>query len=310
MTQLSIVATMYRSAPYVKEFYDRTRKVLESLGIDDYEFVLVNDGSPDHSLEEAITLHKQDSKVKVIELSRNFGHHKAIMTGLSHATGEHIFLIDMDLEEPPELLEEFWQEMQKSDNENLDVVYGVQKTRKGGWLERWSGDLFYKIFNVMADSAKIPKNFLTVRLMKQNYVRELEKFKGNNFIFAPVCKLAGFNQKEIEVVKKSSSKTSYSFFRRYNLLVQAILSYSTAPLYFIFYFGMLIAFLAFIFGASIVFSKIFLGTSVDGWASIMVSIWFIGGAMISFMGVVAIYISKIFIETRGHPFSVIRKIWE
>ncbi len=310
MTQLSIVSTMYRSAPYVKEFYERTKKVLNTLDIQDYEFILVNDGSPDDSLREAVNLHEQDKRVKVIELSRNFGHHKAIMTGLSHAIGEHIFLIDMDLEEPPELLEEFWLEMRKAENQDIDVVFGVQKTRKGGWLERWSGDLFYKVFNLMADNAKIPKNFLTVRLMKQNYVRELEKFKGNNFIFAPVCSLAGFNQKEIEVAKKSSSKTSYSFFKRYNLLVQAILSYSTAPLYFIFYFGMLIAFLAFIFGLSIVFNKIFLGTSVDGWASIMVSIWFIGGAMISFLGVTAIYISKIFLETRGHPFSVIRKIWK
>jgi putative glycosyltransferase len=101
-----------------------------------------HDGSPDDSLKKSIKLYNKDKKVKVIELSRNFGHHKAIMTGLSHAKGEFVFLIDVDLEEEPELLGRFWQELQNSDD--VDVVYGVQENRKGGWFERWSGNLYYK----------------------------------------------------------------------------------------------------------------------------------------------------------------------
>ena len=142
--KLSIVTTLYKSSEYVEEFYKRITKEAKKI-TDDYEIIFVDDGSPDDSLKKCVSLHKQDQKIKVIELSRNFGHHKAIMTGLSYAKGDFVFLIDSDLEEDPEFLEIFWEELQSG--EDLDVVYGLQKSRKGGWFEKFSGGLFYKVFN-------------------------------------------------------------------------------------------------------------------------------------------------------------------
>ena len=136
---LSIVTTLYNSAPELIEFYERTSKCAQEI-TQDYELILVNDGSPDNSLELALSLNQKDDRVKVIDLSRNFGHHKAIMTGLSYAQSKYVFLIDSDLEEPPEVLNKFWEEMQNSDD--TDVIYGVQDKRKGKFFERLSGFIY------------------------------------------------------------------------------------------------------------------------------------------------------------------------
>src|ERR1700682_3141331 len=131
---LSIVTTLYCSASYLEECYARVREVAEKVS-SDLEIILVNDGSPDDSLEIALTLHQRDRRIRIIDLSRNFGHHKAMMTGLSHARGEAVFLVDSDLEEDPELLETFYDVLKAT---GADVVFGVQQKRKGKLFERVS----------------------------------------------------------------------------------------------------------------------------------------------------------------------------
>ena len=146
--KLSIVTTLYNSSDYIEGFYDRiTNTALKITG--DYEIIFVNDGSKDDSLEKAVSLFQKDDRIKVIDLSRNFGHHRAIMTGLSHARGDYVFLIDSDLEEEPELLDIFWKELGNSTG--VDVIYGVQEKRKGGLFERISGWFFYRFFNMVSD---------------------------------------------------------------------------------------------------------------------------------------------------------------
>ena len=143
--KLSIVSTLFKSSPYIEEFHARVNKVARELVGNDYEIIFVNDGSPDNSLDLALQLKKRDQEhIIIIDLSRNFGHHKAMMTGLMQATGELTFLIDSDLEEDPELLLVFAKKMKYQD---YDVVYGVQRSRKGGWVERTTGKYFYRIFN-------------------------------------------------------------------------------------------------------------------------------------------------------------------
>lgn len=167
--KLSIVATLYQSAPYINEFHERASASAKRMVGDDYEIVLVNDGSPDNSLDLAIRLTEQDSHVVVVDLSRNFGHHKAMMTGLAHAKGELIFLIDSDLEEEPEWLLKFDEQMVQ---ERCDVVYGMQGVRKGGAFERSTGAAFYKLFRKLTGINQ-PDNIVTARLMTQRYVQAL-----------------------------------------------------------------------------------------------------------------------------------------
>ena len=167
--KLSIVATLYQSAPYINEFHKRACAAARQLVGEDFEILLVNDGSPDNSLDLAIRLTEQDSHVVVVDLSRNFGHHKAMMTGLAHAKGERVFLIDSDLEEEPEWLDAFAKQMRVDES---DVVYGVQDRRKGGLFESCTGWIFYRIFRLLTGIAQ-PDNIVTARLMTRRYVKAL-----------------------------------------------------------------------------------------------------------------------------------------
>jgi len=304
--KLSIVTTLYKSSEYVEEFYKRITKEAHKI-TNDYEIIFVDDGSPDDSLQKCISLHTKDKRVKVIELSRNFGHHKAIMTGLSHAKGEFVFLIDSDLEEEPELLGKFWEELQNS--EDLDVVYGVQESRRGGWFEQWSGDVYYKVFNYLADEGHTAKNVLTTRLMQKEYVNNIIRFDEKEFFFAPITEMVGFNQKEIIVKKLSTSVTTYTFIHKYNLLINSIFTFSVKPLYMMFYLGLVITLFAILFTSQLFIKKLIFNINIEGWTSVIASIWFFGGLIILFLGIIAIYISKIFIETKNRPFSIIKKIY-
>ena len=186
--KLSIVATLYLSSPHIAEFYRRTTDAVRQLVGENYEIVLVNDGSPDNSLEIAVQLTQSDSHVVVVDLSRNFGHHKARMTALAHAQGELIFLIDTDLEEEPEWLIGFAEQMA---NEKCDVVYGVQEKRKGGLFERFSGELFYSFFRAITGVA-VPKNIVTARLMTRRYVDALLLHEGARDLFVGIVSYHGF----------------------------------------------------------------------------------------------------------------------
>jgi putative glycosyltransferase len=236
--KLSIVSTLYYSSQYVEEFCNRIVKSVP-LEFNDFEIILVNDGSTDDSLEKALEVKNKIPQLIIIELSRNFGHHKAIMAGLGETSGDYVFLIDVDLEEKPEVLKTFWK---KLNNSSLDVVYGVLKQRRGGVSDKLAVSAYYKIFNKIADYAKTEANLTTVRLMNKSYVEELVKHKSNDFFFAPTCSLVGFNQEGIFIEKSMTSPSTYNFYLKYHLLINSLFAFSTKPLYFIFYSGILISF--------------------------------------------------------------------
>jgi putative glycosyltransferase len=303
--KLSIVATLYQSAPYIREFHERASAVARQFVGDDYEIVLVNDGSPDDSLDLAIQLTEYDPHVIVVDLSRNFGHHKAMMTGLSHAKGERIFLIDSDLEEEPEYLISFAKQME---NQSCDVVYGVQEQRKGGWIERWSGQWFYRFFKALTGLA-LPENVVTARLMTRRYVGALLRHGEREVFMAGLWYITGFDQLSHTVKKHNTSKTTYTFRRKMSLLVNSVTSFSNAPLVSIFYIGVSISLLSLIYIVYLLAHRIFFATPMSGWTSVMASIWLLGGMIISFIGVVGIYLSKIFSETKRRPYTIVRQIY-
>ncbi len=234
--KFSIVSTLYQSAAYIAEFHQRATVVAQQFAGDDYEIILVNDGSPDNSCEQAIKLTESDNHVVVIDLSRNFGHHKAIMTGLAQALGEYIFLIDCDLEEEPEWLLSFTQQMRR---ELCDVVYGVQECRKGSLFERKSGELFYKLFNALTDF-DLPVNIVTTRLMTRRYVDALVQHQDREVFLAGLWHITGFTQTSLIVKKHCTSQTTYNLRKKISILVNSVTSFSNKPLVAIFYTGILI----------------------------------------------------------------------
>lgn len=229
------------------------------------------------------------------------------MTGLYYVQGEFIFLIDSDLEEDPELLEQFWAELHK--NNEVDVVYGVQQLRKGKSFERWSGILFYKVFNFLSD-VQIPDNMITLRLMKREYVIELLNYKETDFNFGALMVDCGFLQKPIIVKKNASATTTYNFSKKVSLAVTSIVSFSSKPLVYASYLGVLITLLSVIYLGKLVFDKLFFGIAIEGWTSLIVSVWLFGGLIILFLGIIGIYLSKIFIEVKRRPYSIVKRIYK
>jgi putative glycosyltransferase len=300
--RLSVVTTLYKSAAHVEEFYRRASEAAARI-TDDYEIVMVDDGSPDTSLDIACALAAKDGRVRVVELSRNFGHHKAMMTGLDHARGELCFLIDSDLEEDPALLGGFLDRMQSTD---CDVVYGFQETRKGDFLESAGGKIAWYLINKLY-SIDIPVNHCTVRLMRRDYVDALLLHRESNTIIGGLWVITGFRQVGIPIAKGHRKESNYSALLRLATFLNGVTSFSTVPLHLMIAFGMIVSFLSFAFGIFVILEKLVRNTAA-GWASLIVSIWFIGGVIVFCLGVIGIYISQIVVETKNRPYVIVRKI--
>jgi putative glycosyltransferase len=303
--RLSIVSTLYRSAEYVDEFHRRCTASARALAGDDYEIVLVNDGSPDDSLARAVALSRADPRVVVVDLSRNFGHHKAMMTGLKHARGEHVFLIDSDLEEEPEWLGGFERALREK---AADVIFGVQINRKGGWFERWSGSLFYKVMPILS-GVDMPRDMVTARLMTRRYVDALLLHEEREIDIGGLWAITGFAQVAVPVTKHSTSETTYTMGRKLSLLVNSVTAFSNAPLVGIFWIGLAMFAMAFLVMSTIVVQWAWLESPVSGWTSVIVSVWLLGSLIICFIGVLGIYISKMFSEVKRRPYSIVREVY-
>lgn len=297
------MTTLYRSVPTINEFYRRAMAAAELI-TGDIELVMVNDGSPDNSLDVALGLHRTDPRVVVVDLARNFGHHKAMMTGLAHATGDLVFLIDSDLEEEPELLTRFHERLSKGD---CDVVFGVQEARRGGVVERVTGALFFALVDALSDQ-RIPRNTIVARLMTHDYVRALVRHRDREFLIAHLWQITGFRQIPLTIRKLSHSPTTYSLRMRMEMAIKYLTTTSTKLLYFIFYAGIAIFTLSLVTIVYYISRYLLSGIGVDGFTSLIVSIWFFGGLTTLILGVLGIYLSNIFLETKRRPYTVVRQV--
>ena len=304
--KISILTTLYHSSDYIHEFYNRCLASVNKTGCE-YEFVFVNDGSPDDSVQKVLGLAASDPSIVLLDLSRNFGHHKAIMTGLSYCDGDYVFLIDCDLEEDPELLDLFWDKIQS--DKSWDVVYGVQINRKGGWFERASGWLFYKLLSKLTP-IDYPADSLTARIMTQSYVSAVTQYKERELEIWGIFALSGFRQLAIQVSKGSKGSSTYTFRRKLGVAIDAITSLSNRPLYFTVVIGFLSFFFACVNVVIIVYKKLFLDVDIEGWASTVASIWLVGGMILFVLGIFGIYLSKMFNEIKARPLSIIKKIYK
>ena len=306
---LSVVTTLYKSKTYLEVFLKEIIASIEAIEVKDFELIFVNDGSPDDSVSYLLERKKEISQIKIIDLSRNFGHHYAIQAGLSYASGEYIFLIDNDLETPPSVLVEYYNEI-KNDT-SIDVVYGYQEARKGNFIEKNAGSIFWILINKLSDT-KIPHNILTERLMTKQYVNELLRLKDANLFIGGMFYWIGFNQKGIAVKKgQREGASTYTLKRRAELMLQAITSFSGKPLEWLFYIGISISFFSFIFLIYLAIQKIIHQDEVQlGWTSIVAINILILGIISTFLGLIGIYIFKIFKQVQGRPNAIIKKIYE
>lgn len=286
------------------DFHARSVAAMSAI-TDDFEIIYVNDGSPDGALQSVLALQAEDRRVVAIDLSRNFGHHRALMTGLQHARGDHVFMIDSDLEEAPELLSDYWAAV--SGDVDLDVVYGIQEQRKGAWFERLSGRLWYGMFALLSN-IDYPADGVTARLMSRRYVDAVVSYPETQLELWGIFVLAGFEQRAIPVVKGSKGTSTYSFGRKLRMMIDSITSFSSVPLVASFVLGLAMTAVSFGFIIWLLVQRFVYDEIIEGWTSTLISIWFIGGLILFSLGIIGIYLAKMFLEIKNRPLTVIRKI--
>jgi putative glycosyltransferase len=300
---LSIVSTLYRSEAYVDAFVERCVEAANRV-THNFEIVLVNDGSPDDALSKTLNLQKKYMEIRIVDLSTNFGHHRALMTGLCFARGTRVFLIDSDLEEDPGWLFDFWHSMDAS---GVDVVFGVQRKRKGSISERFFGAAFYWLINALSHSS-VQMNSVTARLMTSQYVAGLTGFQEREFAIGDLWVRAGYQQISFPVDKDYRGESSYNFQKRVGNALRAIVSTSTVPLSFIFVFGLAVCLVSGIYIVTLLARFMFVGIAVEGWTSLILSVWLFGGLSLMAIGTIGIYVARIFHETKRRPYVVIRAV--
>jgi putative glycosyltransferase len=304
--KLSVVTTMYYSAPYLAEFYQRSLAALLPI-TSDYEFVFVNDGSPDNSLDVVLELHQRDSRIRVVDLSRNFGHHRAMMIGLHYAQGDLVFLIDCDLEEPPESLALLYQTLQ---SQAADVAFGIQTERNEPFFSRLTAQLYYPLLNSISE-LPITSHLLTARVMTQRYVQELIRHREQVFSIEGLWQNTGFTQIPVVINKgPHNGQSTYTLSRKIAMSINAITGFSSKPLVFIAYVGVLILVPSSCAVLYMVLRYFLLGGGVEGWASLIISIWFLSGLIILLLGIIAIYLAVIFQEVKVRPYAIVRQLYE
>ena len=304
--KLSIITTLYQSEPYLDEFHQRISASALSI-TDDYELILVNDGSPDQALNKARYLQKTNPKIIIIDLSRNFGHHEAGMIGLNACSGDYIFLIDSDLEEAPELLQQFWTIL--NNNTETDVVYGIQAIRKGRWSERCSGQIFYYLFNKLSETS-ISENLLTVRLMKRKFVNAIVQYQEKHLFVAGIMAHAGFNQQAVPVHKASKQRRSYTLSKQLKLFLTCITSFSSKPLEYMLVAGIILLGLTFLAGlALLTYSLFFSNQAMNSTYIILLATSFISAITLSCTGLLGLYLGKIYDEVKQRPRAIVKTIY-
>lgn len=299
---LSVVTTSYNSENHIEEFLERLEDSIDSIGIKRWEIIIVDDGSSDRSTL-VILNYLRRYPMELVVLSRNWGHAEAIREGLSRASGHMVFLIDSDLEEKPEWLLPMWK---KKTELNCDVVFGVQAKRRGGFLEKLTGFVYYRSFRLFT-GIKQPINHLTLRLMSRDYVSQLNQYKENELNLGATWASMGFNQVPLEFEKPRLRKSTYRTSKKISLFLGAIISHTRAPLNAVAVLGVFFSGISFVVGAYWVLT-FFLNRPMDGFTSIITSIWLLGGVITLSLSVVAIYLGRVFEQVKSRPIALVKKV--
>jgi len=307
--KVSIVTTLYRSAPYLEEFFRRSVAAVTPVA-DEIEVVLVDDGSPDDSLAIATSLIGGPVDVRVVELSRNFGHFHAVMAGLAHTTGDLVFLLDCDLEEPPELFAELHAPIASAPADDpVDAAFGVMRARKGGPVERFGGWAFYRLIGALS-RVEIPVNAVMARVMTRRYVRALLTHRERELFLNGVMTITGFRQVAVPVDKRGKPTTTYGRLRRLSVALKAVTAFSDRPLTLIFVTGVSLSLLAALVVIALLFCVLVLGVDfLSGWLSMIVALCFFSGLMLASIGILGFYLGRVFVEVKGRP-TIVKAVHE
>ena len=299
----SVVVPLYNEEEVILESYARLKNVMESIG-ENYEIVFINDGSRDKTAAMVHHICDQDSSIKFIEFSRNFGHQNAITAGMDFAQGDAIIVIDADLQDPPEVM----LEMIKKWKEGYDVVYGQRIERKGEtFFKRITAKIFYRTLKQLTE-VDIPVDTGDFRLLDRKVCEALKLVNERNRYIRGIISWLGFKQTGVEFVreKRFAGETKYPLKKMLKFAFDAITSFSYKPLKVASYFGFFVSLISFIFILLVLYQKLFTNETVTGWASTLAVSLFFNGITLLILGIIGEYIGRIYDEAKGRPLYLVR----
>ncbi len=302
MPYLSIVIPLYKCSTAISELTKRLESSLPKIS-EDYEIIYVNDGSPENDWEIVKEKAKKNSKIKGINLSRNFGQHYAITAGLDHASGEWIVVMDGDLQDQPEEIIKLYDKAKSG----YDVVFARRKIRLDSFYKRIVSKLFYKLFDYFTDN-KTDNKAANFGVFSQKVIVNFRKLREQNRAFPLFIRWMGFKTAYVDVThaKRGNGKSGYSIFTLLALASDIIVSHSNKPLSISIRFGLLMSLISFLYGLYIII-RYYIYDVPLGWSSIMVSLFFIGGLLFANMGMIGLYLGKVFNEAKNRPLYIIKE---
>jgi glycosyltransferase involved in cell wall biosynthesis len=305
---LSLVVPVYNEVETVALFVERVESVFSDPTAVQVEYIFVNDGSTDATLETLLLLQRRAPGIKVIDLSRNFGKEAALSAGLRCATGQAVVPIDVDLQDPPELI----LEMIEKWREGYEVILGRRVDRTSdSWAKRASANWFYRIHNKIADPA-IPENVGDFRLMDRQVVDALNELPESRRFMKGLFAWVGFRTICLDYNRpeRIAGSSKFNGWRLWNFALEGITSFSTDPLKIWTYLGIAVSLGSFLFATMIVFKVVLFGVDVPGYASIMVAVTFLGGLQLIGIGVLGEYLGRTYLESKRRPVYLVRRIYE
>lgn len=300
MKNISIIVPCYNEEEALPFYYEEMNKVIESLKEYQFEYIFVDDGSKDNTLNYIKELAKKDDNVKYISFSRNFGKEAAILAGFEYATGDYVVMMDADLQDPPNLLPKMIETLETTD---YDSVATRRVSRKGEpKIRSFFARLFYKLMGKISD-ADIVDGARDYRLMTRQFMNSLLSMKEYNRFSKGLFGWVGFKTKwlEYENIERVSGETKWSFFKLLIYSIDGIVAFSTAPLIISMLFGIIACILAFIFIIVIIVKTTMFDDPVSGWPSTICIMLFMGGIQLLCIGILGEYLSKVYLETKKRP---------
>ena len=305
MNKISIIVPVYNEEEAIKIFYDKITEVSAKMEAD-FEYIFVNDGSKDKTLEIAKEYAKKDSRVRFVSFSRNFGKEAAMYAGLQASTGDYVAIMDVDLQDPPDLIPEMYETLLTTD---YDCVATKRKTRKGeNPIISFFSRLFYKIINKMTKT-EIVDGARDFRLMSRQMVDSILQVTEYNRFSKGIFSWVGFNTKWIayDNIERSAGKTKWNFWKLFVYALDGITAFSTAPLMIATLAGILFCFLDFIMIIAIIVKTCLYGDPVSGWPSMVCIVLLVGGVQLFCLGIMGQYMSKEYMEIKNRPIYIVKE---
>lgn len=305
MKKISILIPAYNEAPVLEKLFTRLGNLANDNKEYDFEFLFVNDGSRDKTLEMIKEYADKDERISYVSFSRNFGKEIAMIAGFDHVTGDATVVIDADLQDPPELIPQmikFWEE-------GYDDVYAKRRTRAGEtWFKKLSAHMYYRLLQRFSN-IRIQEDTGDFRLLDRRAVEALKQFRESERNTKGMFSWIGFNKKEIlyDRDERAAGTSGWSYFKLINLAVNGITSFTTAPLRISTVLGFIVSVIAFVYLVFIVVRTIFFGTDLGGYPSTMAVILFLGGVQLLSLGIIGEYVGRIFNETKNRPLYLVEE---